>query len=78
MSGRQRSRLTALLIAGSLGGNVGAMDLVRVETGTDAAVAKYGVTGRGVIVAILDRGIDWTHPDFINSDGTRESSGCST
>ena len=31
----------------------------------DQAIEKYGVSGKGVIVAILDRGIDWTHPDFI-------------
>jgi subtilisin family serine protease len=46
------------------------MDLVRQETQTDAAVAKYGVTGRGVTVGILDRGIDWRNPDFIKADGT--------
>ena len=28
------------------------------------------LTGRGVTVAILDRGIDWSHPDFIRPDGT--------
>lgn len=27
-------------------------------------------TGRGVTVAILDRGIDWRNPDFRNEDGT--------
>ncbi len=31
---------------------------------------KYGLTGKGVIVAILDRGLDYAHPDFRNSDGT--------
>jgi subtilisin family serine protease len=36
----------------------------------DKAIAKYGFTGKGVIVAILDRGIDYTHPDFRNADGT--------
>ncbi len=46
------------------------MDQVRQLTGVDAAVAKYGVTGRGVIVALLDRGIDWKNPDFQNADGT--------
>jgi minor extracellular serine protease Vpr len=34
------------------------------------AFAKYGATGKGVIVAIMDRGIDYTHPDFRNPDGT--------
>jgi subtilisin family serine protease len=47
-----------------------AMDSVRVETRTDEAVAAFGVSGRGVTIAILDRGIDWQHPDFINEDGT--------
>ncbi len=47
-----------------------AMDLVRVETRTDEAVAELGVSGKGVTVAVLDRGIDWQHPDFVNADGT--------
>lgn len=47
-----------------------AMDKVRVESKIDAAVAKYGLTGRGVIVALLDRGIDWKNADFRNPDGT--------
>ncbi|MEO7281196.1 MAG: S8 family serine peptidase [Casimicrobium sp.] len=34
------------------------------------AWATYGVSGRGVIVAPIDRGIDWTHPDFRNADGS--------
>lgn len=47
-----------------------ALDLVRVETRTDEAVAEHGVSGKGVTIAVLDRGIDWQHPDFINQDGT--------
>jgi hypothetical protein len=42
----------------------------RQETRADDAEAPYGVTGKGVTVAILDRGIDWRHPDFIKPDGT--------
>ena len=34
------------------------------------AWATYGVSGRGVIVAPIDRGIDWKHPDFRNADGS--------
>ena len=36
-----------------------------VQSGTG-----LGLTGSGVIVGIIDSGIDYTHPDFINSDGT--------
>ena len=46
------------------------MDQARVETQVDAAVTKYGVTGQGVIVAIMDRGIDWRNNDFRNTDGS--------
>lgn len=47
-----------------------AMDLVRVETRVDEAVARFGVTGRSVIVATLDRGIGWKNADFRNADGS--------
>lgn len=30
----------------------------------------YGLTGRGIIFACIDSGIDYTHPDFRNEDGT--------
>lgn len=30
----------------------------------------YGLRGQGTIVGIIDSGIDYAHPDFINSDGT--------
>ncbi len=30
----------------------------------------FGLTGKGVIVGIVDSGIDYTHTDFINEDGT--------
>jgi hypothetical protein len=46
------------------------MDQARVETGVDAAVSNFGVTGAGVIVAIMDRGIDWQNNDFRNPDGS--------
>lgn len=39
-------------------------------TQADKAFAKYGLTGKGVIVAVLDRGLDYTHPDFRNPGGT--------
>ena len=47
-----------------------AMNLVRTETRTDLAVSTFGVDGSGVTIAIIDRGIDWQHPDFIKPDGS--------
>lgn len=32
--------------------------------------AKGNLTGKGVIVGVIDSGIDWRHPDFIKPDGT--------
>jgi subtilisin family serine protease len=29
-----------------------------------------GLTGKNVIIGIVDTGIDWTHPDFLGEDGT--------
>lgn len=36
----------------------------------NVAFNNQGLTGKGVVVAVIDSGIDWRHPDFINSDGT--------
>jgi subtilisin family serine protease len=33
-------------------------------------VERAGLTGKGVIVSVVDTGIDWRHKDFINPDGT--------
>jgi subtilisin family serine protease len=32
--------------------------------------SNYDLTGRGTIVAIIDSGIDYAHPDFRNEDGS--------
>ena len=64
-----RAVLVSFLIIGT-GGTGLALDRVRVETGVDKAVAALGVSGAGVIVAILDRGIAWESNDFRNDDGT--------
>jgi len=31
---------------------------------------QYNLTGKGVIIGVIDTGIDWQHPDFRNPDGT--------
>lgn len=46
------------------------MDKARVETKVDEAVRKFGVAGRDILIAILDRGVDWRNNDFRNPDGT--------
>jgi subtilisin family serine protease len=61
---------TMLVLIAALTPPLGAMDEVRVETRADEATAAFGVTGEGVTIAVLDRGIDWSHPDFVNPDGT--------
>jgi subtilisin family serine protease len=67
-----RLRLVGLLFLGTLAPVISlpAMDQVRIESRIDQAVATYAVTGRGVIVATLDRGIDWKNNDFRNADGS--------
>src|SRR5688572_8504696 len=45
------------------------MDTARAEAHVDEAVEKFGVSGKGVLVAVMDRGIDWRNDDFRNDDG---------
>ncbi len=37
---------------------------------TRAQNNPYSLTGKGTVIGIIDSGIDFTHPDFRNSDGT--------
>ena len=37
---------------------------------TPVQTGPEGLTGRGVLVGIIDSGIDYAHPDFRNEDGT--------
>lgn len=44
-----------------------------LQTGSGAGIPDTGrnnLTGRDVIVAVIDSGIDYAHPDFRNADGT--------
>ncbi|WOD42600.1 S8/S53 family peptidase [Hwangdonia lutea] len=40
------------------------------ESKIDDVYSQFNLTGDGVIFAIIERGIDYTHPAFINPDGT--------
>ena len=40
------------------------------EIGATQVWEQYGLSGSGVIVGFIDSGIDYTHPAFINEDGT--------
>jgi minor extracellular serine protease Vpr len=61
----------ALMLAAALcASGAHAMNLVRQEARIDTTVSIFGVTGKNVIVAIMDRGVDWQNNDFRNADGT--------
>jgi subtilisin family serine protease len=39
-------------------------------TGLARALDRHSLTGRGVVLGIVDTGVDWSHPDFLAEDGT--------
>ncbi len=41
----------------------------RQEAKLDQVYSQYDLSGEGVVVALIDRGIDYFHPDFIDEDG---------
>ena len=45
-------------------------DVSVAEIGAKKIRQQYGLTGKGVIIGIIDTGIDWRHQDFRNPDGT--------
>ena len=63
-----RNSCAALLAAMAI--DTQAMDLGRAEAGIDTAITRFGVNGQGVVVALIDRGIDWKNDDFRKDDGT--------
>jgi len=47
-----------------------ALDVSVPDTGANQVWASSpGYTGKGVIVGVIDTGIDWSHPDFLGKDG---------
>ncbi len=44
--------------------------MLPVQTGRGAVGSETNLTGAGVLVGIIDSGIDYRHPDFCNADGT--------
>ncbi len=45
-------------------------DVSMTEIGALQARQQYSLSGKGVIIGIVDTGIDWRHDDFRNADGT--------
>lgn len=43
---------------------------LRASCITPVQSGPAGLTGRGVIIGLVDSGLDYTHPDFRNADGT--------
>jgi minor extracellular serine protease Vpr len=61
-----------LLLFAALGSSLFAqtqMDALRQETGLDQVYQQYSLSGQGVALAMIERGIDYRHPDFIDANG---------
>ncbi|WGF93155.1 S8 family peptidase [Aequorivita marisscotiae] len=41
----------------------------RAEVNLDEVYTQYGLSGEGVLIVMIDRGINYTHPDFIDENG---------
>lgn len=61
-NGRSASCINSLQVQAGGAGQPGSQQ--------DVGNGRNNLTGRGVIVAVIDSGIDYAHPDFCNEDGT--------
>lgn len=41
----------------------------RVEANLDDVYSLYNLTGDGVLLVMIDRGVDYRHPDFLDENG---------
>lgn len=41
----------------------------RQEAKIDQVYSQFGLSGKGTVVVMIDRGIDYTHPDFLDANG---------
>jgi subtilisin family serine protease len=46
------------------------LDVNTIASGALRARSTFGVGGAGVLVGVIDSGIDWRHPDFLRADGS--------
>lgn len=51
------------------GRRVSCINPLQRTTGTEGNLSE-DLTGQGILVAVIDSGIDYAHPDFRNADGT--------
>ena len=52
------------------GKSASCINALQTGQGSTDVINRSNLTGRGVLVAIVDSGIDYSHPDFRNTDGT--------
>ena len=60
--------ITALVLCAAVPGL--ALDEARKLSGVDKAAAERRLSGKGVLIAVMDRGLDLKHPAFRNTDGS--------
>jgi len=65
-----RISLFSLLVLNLIAITSYAMDKARIETRVEEVHNELGLDGEGVLVGVIDRGIDWRSNDFRNEDGT--------